>query len=345
MKKWLADYRDEFLDRLLDIIWNQWTALGISSQEKFLCRGVIDPEAILLFSSSMARYDARLFDAILEWLQINGRFINMARISQILKRERFVGKQVLQSMIASVSTSELDSKWRRITQRTDRKKSDPEMLFYHKNGQALPVINKPDSLFEKYGFIRDSFLKRGISQTFSPVKSSNLLLRLRAFLGVNARCEIILYLLLNHRGSPRSMARDCYYFPATISRALAEMEQSGLLVSRNEGRYRFYEFKTVDVWKSIFLENSVSPSWIVWPRLLSALEQVWLFLDSNSQTDKSALEQASSLRRALKTSIVAQLDTSGLPFAVGDDKLYLGEDIIKFFITRMQAIIDWLHKH
>ena len=208
----------------------------------------------------------------------------------------------------------------------------------------LPVIHHRDSVFEKYNFVRDEFEERGVSQTFDPERAGNLLLRLRAFFGVNARCEIVLYMLLNHRGSPRSMARDCYYFPATISKALAEMEQSGLLFSRNEGRHRFYEFERPEIWKSLFFEKDATPSWIVWPRILSALEQVWLFLDKNSKTEKSAIEQASSLRRMLKDSIVTQLEKCGLPILFGNDSKYLGEDLIPHFINQMRLVINWLQK-
>ena len=37
----------------------------------------------------MGRYDARLFDAVLEWLRINARFVNVERIKRMLKEEAF----------------------------------------------------------------------------------------------------------------------------------------------------------------------------------------------------------------------------------------------------------------
>jgi hypothetical protein len=342
MRKHLNDFRDEFLDRILDITWNQWTTLGVLGRGKSWAGSVIDPEALLIFSSSVARYDARLFDAILEWLRINGRFINVARINRIMRNEKFVGKSVLQSMVAATTTSEHESKWKRLTHGATQKKLEPEMLFYHKDGNPLPVIREKDSLFNKYGFLRDSFQERGVAQTFRPEQTGNLLLRLRAFFGVNARCEILLYLLLNNWGSPRAMARESYYISATISKALAEMEQSGLLLSRNEGRYRFFEFSTADDWKSIFLEKGSSLSWIVWARLFSALEQVWLFLNNNRITDKSTLEQASTLRRLLRDSVITQLGNSGMPFIFGNDSTYLGEDLIPFFISRTRTILNCL---
>ncbi|MBN1880361.1 hypothetical protein JW823_09655 [bacterium] len=342
MKTYLKNFRHEYLDRLLSIVWDQWSTLGVSGQGKPVGRYVIDPEALLLFSSSIARYDARLFDAILEWLRINGRFINVTRISQIIKHEKFVGKGVLRSTIAAVDTSDSGLKWNKFLSGTSDVPIEPENLFFQKSGNPLPVIRERDPLFESYGFIREVFRERGVSAPFRPERPGNLLLRLRAFMGVNARSEILFYLLLHPKGSPRAMARDCYYFPATISKALSEIEQSGILVSRNEGRYRFYSFRNADEWKSIFLEKEAKLSWITWPRLFSVFERIWLFLDENVQMDKTALEQASSLRRVLRDSAADQLENCGLPVIFGRDSDYPGEELIPFFLERMRAILGYL---
>ncbi len=233
-------------------------------------------------------------------------------------------------------------KWGRFLGGTTNMSNEPESLFFQKNGNSLPVIRERDPLFESYGFIRDAFRERGVSESFRPERPGNLLLRLRAFLGVNARSEILLYLLLHPKGSPRAMARDCYYFPATVSKALSEIEQSGFLVSRNEGRYRFYSFRNADEWKSIFLGKAAKLSWITWPRLFSVFERIWQFLDENVQTDKAVLEQASSLRRMIRDSIASGIDNCGLPIVIGRDSDYFGEDLIPFFIDRIQAILSFL---
>ena len=75
MQNQLTDIRQEFLDRLLDTIWRQWTTAGISGHGTPWTGSVIDPKALLLFSCTIGRYDARLFDAVQEWLRTNGRFI------------------------------------------------------------------------------------------------------------------------------------------------------------------------------------------------------------------------------------------------------------------------------
>ena len=222
MQTLLTDFRTELLDRLLDVLWRQWTTLGVSGRGQTWLGPTIDPDALLLLSCTIARYDARLFDAMLEWLRINGRFVSVQRIKRVLRDENFSGERVLRAVAAATSTSVNEIKWARLIRDKTSARENKESLFFLKNGNALPVVHEPDPLFEKYGFLRDRFEERGVAEPFHPEPVSNLLLRLRALLGVNARCEIFQYLLLNSRGSPRAMAKDCYYFPATISKALAE---------------------------------------------------------------------------------------------------------------------------
>ena len=226
------------------------------------------PDALLLFSCTMARYDARLFDAILEWLQINGRFNSVPRIKRMLKEESFAGEPVLLAMASATSTSENEARWVRMKRAGPKARRRGAPLFFSKKGTPLPVVREPDPNFARYGFVRDRFKARDVAESFRPELPSNLLLRLRALLGVNARCEIFQFLLLNGHGSPRAMARDCYYYPATISKALAEMSQSGFVVSRTEGRHRFYSL-VPQTWEDLLLGNGSDMEWIVWPRLFS----------------------------------------------------------------------------
>lgn len=342
MQNLLKNFRTEFLDRLLDVLWRQWTALGVSGRGQSSTTAPIDPDALLLFSCTVARYDARLFDAMIEWLAINGRFINVQRIKRMLKDEIFTGERVLRAVAAITSKSENEAKWTRMMAAGEAKKRK-ETLFFLKNGAVLPVVQEPDPTFARYGFLRDRFQERGVAETFPPQPPSNLLLRLRALLGVNARCEIFQFLLLNARGSPRAMAKDCYYYPATISKALAEMSQSGFVVSRTEGRHRYCTL-VPETWRELFLGSASRTSWVVWARLFSALERVWLFLDQTDRTSQTPLAQASSLRRILKSSVTTQLDRSGAVVVFGDDSAHSGESLIPFFVARMRTILEWTER-
>ena len=339
MQKQLTNFRHELLDRLLDIVWRQWTTAGVSGHGKPWTGSVIDPEALLLFSTTMGRYEARLFDAIQEWLGVNGQFINVQRLKRILKEERFAGEPVLRAMTAAASTSVNRAKWSQITNGPSNAENEPEPLFYLESGEPLPVVREPDPQFARYGFIRDRFEHRGVAEAFRPELPGNMLLRLRALLGVNARCEVFEYLLVNQTGSPRAIASDCYYYPATISKTMSEMSRSGFLVSRTQGRRRLYSL-TPDTWDGLFLDAGTEPTWVVWPRLFSALEQIWLFLDDRNLADRSTLEQASSLRRLLTGGVISQLDRSLPGFIFGDHATHRAEALIPFFIKRLKATLE-----
>ena len=54
----VREFRDEYFNALLDLVWRQWTRLGISGHiASDNSPYVVDPEALLLFSSSFCRYD------------------------------------------------------------------------------------------------------------------------------------------------------------------------------------------------------------------------------------------------------------------------------------------------
>ncbi|MEA1927589.1 MAG: winged helix-turn-helix domain-containing protein [Candidatus Auribacterota bacterium] len=337
----LTDFKKEYRDRLLGILWRQWTTLGVSGYGETWKGSVIDPEALLLFSCTILRYDARLFDAVLEWLRVNGRFINVQRTKRMLKTENFTGETVVSALAAVIKNSVHEAKWARLASKKVNAENNPEPLFFLKDGRPIPVMRQEDPLFLKYGFSRTLFKERGVALRFRPELQGNLLLRLRALLGVNARCEILAYLMLNDRGSPRAMARDCYYYPATVSKALADMSQSGYVVSQTEGRHRYYKLIS-DQWRDLLLGKSAPQLWVVWARLFSALEQVWLFLNRTDLAEKPPLVQSSALRRLLKDPVISQLNRAGLSFMFGNDSAYPAETLVPFFIERMTVLLDKL---
>jgi hypothetical protein len=188
---------------------------------------LIDPESLLLITCTVGRYDARMFDAMVEWMGINGRYINVQRLKRIMASEQFAGEQVVRAVAAMTRDSVSAAKWSGTAKPGEVKPGEAEAppcpLFFLSNGKPMPVQQEPDPIFCAHGLLRTRYETRNVAQLFRPEPVCNLLLRLRAFLGVNARCEIIAYLLLHEKGSPGPLARDAYYFPLTISKAMAEM--------------------------------------------------------------------------------------------------------------------------
>ena len=85
------------------------------------------------------------------------------------------------------------------------------------------------------------------------------------------------------------------------------------------------------------------PIWIVWPRLLRAIEEIWNFLGEDDLDEKSPLAQASALRRLLLGSTVEKLDTSLPDFAFGNTLAYPAETLIPFFIARITDLFRQLN--
>src|SRR5437879_5751034 len=95
MNQPLRTFRDEFQNLLLNFLWRQWSALGVAGQASGEDDWIIDPEALLLLTCTMGRTEPRMFDEVLDWLQENGRFINIMRLKRILRTEKFAGERAL----------------------------------------------------------------------------------------------------------------------------------------------------------------------------------------------------------------------------------------------------------
>ena len=335
----LTDFRPELRSRLLDLVWRQWTCAGLEGRIEAWSGSVIDPEALLLFTCTIGRHDQRLFDGVLEWLDINGNFINVQRLKRIADKEQFAGYAVLRALAAATRTSTSQAKWSGLADAGPGSDVEPEPLFYRSSGVPLPIVREPDQVFSEYGLARDRFEERGIAGPFRPERTANLILKLRALLGVNARCEILGYLLLNHAGSPRAMASDCYFFPATVSKAMAEMGRSGFLVSRTEGRRKLYHL-VPETWSRLLLADDARPEWINWPRVFRALERIWLLVNDPELAEKPGVEQASALRRLLTDGVIDQLERGRPGFAFGDIKSHPGEALTPFFIDRLGSLLE-----
>ena len=76
------DFRDLFLENILNFLWRQWSALGVLGEARAEDPWVIDPEPMLLFTLEMGRYEPRLFDEVLDWLVVNGRWIDIQRLEE-----------------------------------------------------------------------------------------------------------------------------------------------------------------------------------------------------------------------------------------------------------------------
>lgn len=297
MQKSLQEFRNDYLEMLLRFLWREWTALGVAGPERSALRHAIDPEALLLFTCSLGRYDQRLFDEVLDWLTKNGRFLNVQRMKNILRKEGFGGGRVLAAVADWLSQQSDPMKWKLLA-KMQGEPSERQSLFYLPDGRPLPQTPDSDAVFSAHGFMRSPITLRGYAQTFSSDAAPCLSLRMRALFGLNARCDVLTYLALNGTGHPRQVARELYYSQKAIHDVMTDMACSGVVLSSRGARERTFRIAP-DALPFLTGQNELS-GWINWPILLSTAETIWRLTEGLCSAHLDLLVEASEITLTMK---------------------------------------------
>ncbi|MDJ0766087.1 MAG: hypothetical protein QNJ97_24100 [Myxococcota bacterium] len=334
----LKSFKQQLQEHLLDLLWRQWCAIGVYGDLLPARRLVIDPETLLLMTCSLGRLEPRMFDEALDWLAVNGNFINTQRLATLLKQHPFTGQETLTAIAAYLNTQDKSAKWRSLSQATTVSQKEP--LFQRKDGRKMASFGEVDPVFAAYGFLRGKVVLRRHSQVFDPVRSTCFLLKLRAFCGVNARAETCLYLSTHPRGAhPSLIARESGYYQKTIQDVLVNMTKSGLVRCREAGREKIYSIRE-ELVESLQLGTNGTPQWMTWPPVLVFLASVYFKLDEPGFFELDPLVQSTELRKLTKSTRKA-LDAAGF-IDLTDIEAHHRADA---FLTRFsKAVLSMLKK-
>jgi hypothetical protein len=289
---------EHFQEHVLSFLWHQWTALGVAGQTQPVDRWMLDPEALLLATTSLGR-DPRLFDEVLDWLNTNGQFINLQRLQNL--GQRFGDLTVLRAMAAHLVRRSVHAKWKTLL-REKPTVAEAQPLF-----SGVPVIGLPDELFARHGWLRGPVNLRQMSQAADPHRPTNFLIKLRALFGMQARAEVMAYLLAEASGHPGEMAVRLAYFPRTLQTTLNDLARSGHLQSRREGHEKRFWLRRDDwrfllTWAAAPGESAPEfPQWVDWATVFIAMESVARFLSRPDLEHASPAVQAIELRACLDT--------------------------------------------
>lgn len=314
----LRDFKSLFLENVLDFLWAQWSALGVSGggvrpEDQW----IIDPEATLVFSLEMARYDPRVFDEILDWLVVNGRWVDISRLRGILKGTDDVTRRLLSAVADFVSREAptYKRKWEAIAKLHKRSEHTPqEILFQTKEGKPHPKPKREFPLFRTYGFLRETPVLRRMTRPVFVSKAGNLRFLLRALFGLGSRAECVAYLLTHEAGHPSEVAREIGLSTRGAQDTLIELAQSGLVLTRVKGKRKIEYWLSKKRWLEFIsgpnADEIKPPVWLNWISLYSALLSVWKVLNEVEET-KSDYLRSSKLREAMET-IGLEFSKSGL---------------------------------
>jgi predicted transcriptional regulator len=337
MEQSLINFRNRFREQLSSFLWRQWDALGVAGYEGAPDTWYIDPEALLLFSLSISRNEARLFDEVIDWLATNGDYINIQRLKTILAKEGFSSGKVLNPVAEIMSHEGRSLKWKGLVKSLNIHEPAHENLFFSVNEEPVQMYGSPDKTFYKYGLDRGKLQLRQHSQQVRNIHNPGVLFKLRALFGINVRCEIILYLLTHESANPSKIARETYYAQKTVQDTLVDMVKSGLLFVKMEGREKHYWLRT-DKWFDFLNIEKTTLQWTNWPSLLIALEKIWLKINDDTLMKMDSLMQSSELRR-LMVEIRPKIETAGFGQLLSDEKQYLGESYSAVFLADIEKIL------
>ena len=319
------EFKNFFLENILNFLWRQWSSLGVAGGARSEDEWVIDPEALLLFSIEISRYEPRLFDEILDWLVVNGRWIDIQRLRGIVK-SKDEKTQRLMSAAANFLSQEAKSYRRKWQALAGLKASDlrvkEEMLFTTREGEPFPRPGEMSEPFNKYGFLRENFSLRKMSRPVSVAARSNMRFLLRALFGIGSRSECILYLLTHEAGHPAEIADAIGISVRATQDTLIELSDSGLVMTRIKGKRKIEYWLSQKKWGEFLLGASSDeqklPVWLDWISLFSALNNVWDVLSEIEQVVSDYL-RSSKLREAMET-ISLEFLKSGLdlPAVLGE---------------------------
>jgi hypothetical protein len=169
------------------------------------------------------------------------------------------------------------------------------------------------------------------------------LLRLRSLFGITARAEIVLYLVTHKMAHPSGIAKDTGFSQKNIQDTLVDMTASGIVhVAALEGRKKSYFMHSKNRSPFLYLPDN-PPAWVTWPPLFSALEELWLTLQSIEKNRPSPSLLSSNLRRLTK-SLRSRIEEAGFGECLSDPATFPGEKYTDVFEEDIGRLMDRLNR-
>jgi hypothetical protein len=307
MKNSLLNSNDDLRRSIVDLLWRQWSALGVSGQVAHGGNAVIDPEALVLMSTVFARHDVRLFDEVADWLQQNGTWINVLRLTRLQLEHELGDATVLGALAEHMTRGSSHTKWKVLAKRPPRV-DKPAPLFQH-----LIAPNRTDEIFHNWGWIRPPMEPRGLSRPPRPNQPASFLLKLRALFGRQSRAEVFTWLLTHESGHPAQIARETAYFRGSVQNVLSELELSGHVFATREGREKHFVAPR-EQWRFLLTWSAGGtpefPRWVPWAVLFTLIRRFHDLVASPAFAEYSPDLQSIELNRSL-TPLIARLASEG----------------------------------
>jgi hypothetical protein len=191
-----------------EVVWRQWTALGGMASAKRRARSLVDPEALVLISLTLAESEPRLQDVVGDWTARNSDLLSVQRMRNLADRYPAATQERLGGLARIALEEGKDHRWQPLV-------SDTTLEFARRRGKRRAI-------------------------RFPPLESAALVARFRLFLGVGIKADLFSFLLSTDEAAAATVATIAsatgYTVPAVRKAAngLAEARFILSIVDSNE---------------------------------------------------------------------------------------------------------------
>lgn len=257
MDELLRVFREELQNRLLEIHWRQWSALGVASHVAPETKWIIDLEALTVSTLAIGLQDKRLLATCIEWLVKNREWINSARFRRIA--DVFI-RPLSQKEIIVLSPQVL-----MMVNDTLRKHSQHSII--RKVAKSRGSDEQVQSDYEEFF---EAFHTRDSAKKLDTVQPPGLLqLLLRGYWGMDARSDIFVYLLFKNRDNSLSIARSIYYNQKNVYNILEKWRKTGLVNKVHKN----YVLKKSTGWRDFWSFNN-KVSYLNWTKVFLLFNRI-----------------------------------------------------------------------
>jgi len=321
----LKEFKNKFIENLIEIHWKHWTALGVASHVNPERHWIIDLEALIISTLVVGLHDKRLLSASHEWLIKNGKWINLFRLKRIAKI----------FMATSIGPNDhLISQEELYITSTALQKFGSKKIFFkslaHTDHDQLAA-----NMVKENNAVLKSSKTRGVVTEVKIIQPALLQIMLRGLFGIDARVEVLIYLLFHEAGNSNSVAKDIFYDQKNIYRILETWAKTGIVNIIKGGRASTYSLRNKEVWYSV-IGIKEKPLFLNWIRTFLVLDKLLKALSTSPLSDDQYL--LSSFFRDLLNDFKTIAKPLNVQFP--DPLLYPGPEYFDPFSSTMLNVLN-----
>ncbi len=286
--------------------WRQWRGLGATAASAKPAAAIIDPEALVLLSLTLAEEERRFWDLLGWWARVGSPLLSVQRIKNLAGAYPEAVRLKLGQLAHLARSEGGDFRWK--------------------------ALARPQPT-------RTIRLKKALGEQPALTEPTTLLLRLRAGFGVGIKADVLGFLLgmQGNWASARDITEATSYTSQAVRRALEDMTVARFLeVARQiPAKYR------VDPkgWMELLGIRGAPPVWRDWQPVFAFIGDLSVWGEGDASL-KASPDLISSRARDLFERHQSAFRRNRI--AVPDPRDYPGEKYLGAFADTLRALGEWM---